>query len=477
MDTGEGISDTLDLASVLKATRAISGEISLENLLIRLMKIIVEYAGAQRGFLILFSNERLRVEGQVETNEVRVLESHSLDEVDSLSRSIVRYVIRTGEHIVFFDAAENIAREGRFKEDPYILKNHPRSILCMPIRHQDQVTGALYLENNISAGAFTEDRMEILEILLAQAAISLENAKVYNKLEELVEERTRELEVTHKRLLDTAHRAGMAEVASNVLHNVGNALNSALVPAGLLKEGLSGLRLDSLQKLSLLLEENRGKLGEFFTIDERGKKLPEFIGNLKEYLYEERENMSGSLTRLQKSLTHIKEIIRLQQFYAGGLLLEEKLDPRELLEDALRIEGGALESDNIKIIRKYTALPPLKTDRHKLMMILINLLSNARYALANRSQSVKTIRLILESDEANSDKSVRVKIQDNGMGIPVENLEKIFQYGFTTRSDGHGFGLHGAANAMTELGGRLIAQSDGPGLGATFILELPSTSQ
>ena len=464
-------SELLDLTSIMKASQTLSGEVVLSRFLEKMMKIMFENAGAQKAILILQNGERAHIEAIITENDIHVLNSTPIEEYRDIPLSIIRYVLRTGAETVLQDAGKEVISDARFAEDPYIKEKSPRSILCVPIRHKDQIQGVLYLENNISTGAFSSERTRVLNILLAQAAVSLENARIYDRLEELVKARTSELEQTHKQLLDTAHRAGMAEVATNVLHNVGNALNSAIVPAEKLREGLDNFRLEPLKKITQLLEDNRENLAEFLTAGGQGARIPDYISKLNKYMHEERGNMSVSLSRLQNSLTHIKEVIRLQQSYTGGLKLEEEIDLAGLLEDALQIEGEALKSEKITVNRKYTALSPLKSDRHKLMLILINLLSNARNALISGDNADKEIELILEKNEA---ENFIIQVRDNGAGIDRKNIVNIFSHGFTTKIKGHGFGLHSAANAAAELGGKLNAHSNGPGQGATFTLELPS---
>ena len=470
---GKGVSSRLDLMSVLKATRVLSGEINLENLLTRLMQIIIENAGARRGSLVLLSGESLRIKASLDSERAGAQASDGpLEEDDNLPQSLIRFVVRSGEEVMFRDAGQEVHKDGRFVEDQYITRQKPRSILCMPLRHKDQITGALYLENNLSAGAFTEEHREVLQILMAQAAISLENALVYDRLEELVDERTRELEKTHQELLDTAHRAGMAEVANNVLHNVGNSLNSALVPAGLIKERVNQSRVAAVKKVADLLESNEESLARFFQEDPRGRKLPAYIAELGDILSEERHTTVLQIERLMDSLHHIKDVVSLQQSYAGGVILEEELSLSQILEDAIRMEAAGLRGGAIKIVREFEEIEPLKSDRHKLLLIIVNLLSNARDALGEWERSEKEIKLKIERGRNQSDKDkIFVTVRDNGPGIEEENLEKIFSHGFTTKKNGHGFGLHSSANTAGELGGRLYAKNGRPG--ACFILELP----
>ena len=461
----------LDLDSVMKASQAISGEINLEKLLERLLNIIIENAGARRGALILIQNRKahLKASIDVESGEVKVLESFPLEECDDLPRAILRYVLRTGE--IVNSEVLNASAATFLTEDEYLRKKSPHSILCMPIRHQDKITGALYLENELVQRAFPAGRAEFLGILLSQAAISLENARVYDHLGELVKERTAELERTHAKLLETAHRAGMAEVSSNVLHNVGNALNNALVPSTLIQETLAGSSLTSLKKVTDALEQPESELGRLFDQSEKGKKFLIYLGELNQVLHSEWDSFKERIGWIKQSLEHIKEIIHLQQSYAGGLILEETLALSEIMEDALKMENIILESSEITLERNYRNIPAITTDRHKVMLILINLLGNARDSVLLSENPEKKIQINITGSEDSED--VIIEIIDTGRGIESEKINKIFSHGFTTKKKGHGFGLHSSANAAAELGGGLNAWSEGPGKGASFILRLP----
>jgi predicted ATPase/serine phosphatase RsbU (regulator of sigma subunit)/tRNA A-37 threonylcarbamoyl transferase component Bud32 len=181
----------LDIATVIKASQAISGQIFLEKLLPNLMKILIENAGAQVGFLILESQGQLLIEaeGSVNSEQVTVLQSIKIESRENLPLGVVQYVARTQKDVVLSDATN----EGVFTNEPYIVKNQPKSILCAPIINQGKLIGILYLENNLTTGAFTRDRLEILKVLSSQAAISIENALLYRTLEAKVTERTAQL--------------------------------------------------------------------------------------------------------------------------------------------------------------------------------------------------------------------------------------------------------------------------------------------
>ncbi|MGO8701419.1 MAG: PAS domain S-box protein [Limisphaerales bacterium] len=278
-----------------------------------------------------------------------------------------------------------------------------------------------------------------------------------------------DLETAHKELVQASRLAGMAEVATNVLHNVGNVLNSINVSASLVDEQIRTSRVVDVGRLAKLLMEHTEDRVAFLTSDPKGQKIPGFIGQLAEKLASEHEAMVQEISSLRRNVEHVKEIIAMQQSYARVAGVFETMPVTDLLEDALRMNAGSLARHQVKVVRDFKALPPICTDKHKVLQILINLVRNAKYACDESGREDKQIIMRV----ANGDGRVKIAVIDNGVGIPPENLTRIFNHGFTTRKDGHGFGLHSGALAAKELGGSLTAQSDGHGLGAAFTLELP----
>ncbi|WNG22107.1 ATP-binding protein [Cystobacter fuscus] len=291
-------------------------------------------------------------------------------------------------------------------------------------------------------------------------------------LEQRVDERTRELKEVHMHLVQTARRAGMAEIATNVLHNVGNVLNSVYTSAQMAKERMMGMRLEHVSRVARLLEERQGDLAVFLTQEERGRHLMPFLKKLGENLHEDRQQIISMLEEVGRYTEHIGDIVKVQQNYARTPRLHESVQLADLVEDALRINSAGLTRHQVKVVRHLASLPPMLTDKNKTLMILVNLVSNAKYAMDGVPPAERTLRVELESAESDR---VRIQVHDNGMGIAPEMLTRIFQYGFTTRDEGHGFGLHSSALAAQELGGSLTVHSEGPGRGATFTLELPSS--
>ena len=275
-------------------------------------------------------------------------------------------------------------------------------------------------------------------------------------------------------LIATSRQAGMAEIATGVLHNVGNVLNSVNVSANLVSDQVRKAPVADLGRVVALLREQGANLGAFFTSDPRGPKVAEFLAQVAEKFTRQQESQLAEVAALQKNIEHIKDIVAMQQSYAKVSGLMEDLSPVALIEDALRMNAGSFQKHEVELVRELAAgLPRVCVDKHKVLQILVNLLRNAKHACEEAGHEDKriTVRATQESGR------VRVSISDNGVGIPPENLNRIFNHGFTTKKEGHGFGLHSAANAAKEMRGALTVRSDGPGCGATFTLELPVEAQ
>lgn len=289
-----------------------------------------------------------------------------------------------------------------------------------------------------------------------------------NYMEEL-ERKLAERDRENKELTKASRVAGMAEVATSVLHNVGNVLNSLNVSVTVVSDGMKSLKVERLEKLSQLIEAHRGDLGSFLTTDERGKVIPDYLKQLSEHYSTSSAHISQEIVLLEKNLEHVKRIIAMQQTYARQGGVEEKVDLREIIEDAIRINQLSLDQYGIKLIRNFSDLPLAMLDRHRVIQIIVNLISNARNAVRDK-EGERTVTIHCEAFES---KKFVVEVGDNGVGIAPENINKIFQHGFTTRREGHGFGLHSGAIAAKEMGGGLKVVSAGLGLGAVFVLELP----
>lgn len=285
-----------------------------------------------------------------------------------------------------------------------------------------------------------------------------------------------ELEATHARLkeaqaelLAASRQAGMAEVATNVLHNVGNVLNTVNVSADVLRRQLHESKLPSLERAAGLLPEHPNEVRRFLAEDPRSDKLAALLVPLSSTLRKEHEAMEREVSDLVHSVDHLKSVVRSQQkmaTYKGGA---ELIAPAEVLDTAISLQAIGQTDSAIEVVRDYDGMEPFLLDRHRVLQVVVNLLSNARHAL--RGLDVDEPRIVVRL--AQEDQALRIEVGDNGVGIEPDRLDLIFQHGFTTKADGHGFGLHSSANAAREMGGSLQAHSDGPGRGATFVLRVP----
>ena len=282
---------------------------------------------------------------------------------------------------------------------------------------------------------------------------------------------TKNLARLNEQFAKAQRQAGMAEVATSVLHNVGNVLNSVNVSASLLRESLVNSKISSLLKATNMLRDHAADTAEFLSHDPKGKLLPGFLVKLGDNLAAQQLAWQQEVEGLSKNIEHIKEIVAMQQSYARLSGVTEALPAHELVEDALRMNDAGLGRHGIKLVRNYHSVPLISVDKHKLLQVLVNLIRNAKHAMEESSNSDKTMTLTVEAVGA---QKVRIEVRDTSSGISPENLIRVFQLGFTTKKEGHGFGLHSGANAAKEMGGSLTVQSDGPGKGAAFTIELPA---
>jgi signal transduction histidine kinase len=277
-------------------------------------------------------------------------------------------------------------------------------------------------------------------------------------------------EAMQRELLEVSRMAGMAEIATGVLHNVGNVLNSLNVSVSVVGDQLRDSKVASLSRTVDLYAGHPGGLEAFLATD-KGKLLPQFLASVSKRLVEENAHARVELATVIKNVDHIKTIVATQQRYANTFGANEALDVAGVIGDALKMGEASFARHGIELVRDFPEIgPEIDSDRHKLLQILINLISNARHALEDRTLEHRRLVVCVRTTAT----TVTISVTDTGVGIPADNLAKIFQHGFTTKKGGHGFGLHASANAARELGGRLVVSSDGPGRGATFTLELPS---
>jgi PAS domain S-box-containing protein len=276
----------------------------------------------------------------------------------------------------------------------------------------------------------------------------------------------------HRLMLESSRQAGMAEIASGVLHNVGNVLNSLNVGAKLLLERMQRSRLDRLCDATAMLKQHVPGDLQFLVSDKRGQALPSYLEELAVYLRDEQQRLAASVSDIIDRVDRIRDVILLQQTHSNVHALQEPLDVATVMEEALRLEAGANQGQiPYEVERQYADLPPVPLARGLLLQVLVALFANATHAMAGVAPELRKLMLRLGPNGAGG---VRIIVEDNGCGLAQAELVTIFRQGYSTKAGGHGFGLHHAALVADDLGGSLRAESEGPGRGARFILDLPT---
>jgi two-component system, NtrC family, sensor kinase len=302
------------------------------------------------------------------------------------------------------------------------------------------------------------------------SVINLQREDEIGTLANEFDDMVKKLSDSRSRLMQLSRDAGMADVATNVLHNIGNVMNSINVSVSCIAEKIRNSRLAGLSRLADLMRHHADDIGAFITEDPRGKQLPDYLLKLSDHWKREQDELLGELGLMGKNLEHVNSIIQAQQSARQTSAVKELTSLAQLADNALTMVYPEFERHEISVHREIADLPSIPMDRAKVMQILINLLTNAKKALKSRPR--KDRRITLRARAAGEDR-VFFEVIDNGIGIPPENTAKIFADGFTTNEDGSGIGLHYAALAAKEMGCSLTVHSEGQDRGASFSLELP----
>ena len=458
--------DVLDLASVLKASQVISGEIVLDTLLARLMRIVIENAGAERGYLILempseddVAESRLAVqaEGHAARDEITTLQSIPVEDAN-LSNTIIQYVARTRENVVLNDAQN----EGDFTQDQYVLSNQPASILCVPLINQGRLTGILYLENNLTTNAFTPDRIEVLNLLSSQAAVSIENATLYTQLEEYnhtlenrVVDRTRELSNTLDHLRETQDQLVEAEKMAALGSLVAGVAHEINTPVGI-----------GVTAASSLEQRTRKMLDAYQNGQMKRSDLDKYLDRVRQ--------TSGTL------LTNLNRAAELIQSFKQ-VAVDRSTEKRRIFalkpyaEEVVKSLAPRLRPTSHTLTVTGNEELQINGDPGVVAQIVSNLVVNSLDHAFDEGAAGQMQIDIAGINIAEADDKVHLQYSDNGRGITEENLSQIFEPFFTTRrgEGGSGLGLHIIYNLVTQqLDGTIRCESE-VSVGTKFIIELP----
>ncbi|MCX4247851.1 AAA family ATPase [Paraliomyxa miuraensis] len=374
-------SEWLDMGSVFKATRIISEEMDLQSAVTKLMTIVIENAGARRGLLLLEEAGALQIQAAGSVADDAVVVEHPPSEQSGavgsfLSEAIVRFVSRTREPVVLHDAP----REGPFTRDPHVLRTGVRSVLCMPFStptmDQRAATGVLYLENADAVGAFTHDRVHVLKLITAQAAISLENARLYGdlksinaRLEELVEERTRELRQAQQALIRASRKAGQAEVAENLLHNAGNTLNRLTVAMGALQ---GAVELPAARVLRQAVARIGTPDHELLS-QARGPLLLKLLTSISKQLDGDKDHLSELANGMSTQFDEFVQVLKQHDQLVEASMVLESFPLGPLLDDAIASADTAAQP-GLALVRRYGPDPVVHSDRYRLERLVVGLL-------------------------------------------------------------------------------------------------------
>jgi len=297
-------------------------------------------------------------------------------------------------------------------------------------------------------------------------------ASINKDLRKEIENRLKDkqnLEEMSQNIVTTSRQAGMSDLATTILHDVGNVLNSLNTSIDFLHEHLATSKMDKLSKAAMKMERAYAD-GDKFIENEELKLLVPYINEVSKHLNKEYSIINDELASIKKNVNHIKNVIQTQQQHAKKSASTEKIQINRVVDEALEFSRTSISSHNITIETNYSNLPVCTIDKHMVLQIITNLISNSVQSLIEKNNNDK--KIIMQTKCVNTDK-FEISVQDNGVGIVEDNLIKIFSHGFTTKKTGHGFGLHGCANGAKSLGGTLRVHSDGADQGALFTLELP----
>ena len=484
--TSESDAQALDLSTVIKASQTLTSEIVLGKLLSKLMKIAIENAGAQKGFLIIHNNDKwvIEAEGVVGKDEVNVMRSIPIEAVDSatgvplVSTAIINFVAHTQENVVLNDATH----EGQYTRDPYIVATQPKSILCVPLLNQGKLSGILYLENNLTTGAFTPQRVETLSILSAQAAISLENSRLYKQLEEYnrtlefkVEERTQQLQEKNQELASTLKKLKATQdqiIAQEKLASLG------ALTAGIAHEIKNPLNfVNNFAELSAELAEE--------LLEEIENQKDNLDTETTEYIGEILNDLTQNVKKINEHGKRADNIVRGMLMHSGGKAGERQLtDINALLAEYVNLAYHGMRakdsSFNITIKSHYDdTIGSLNVVPQNISRVFLNVINNACYSAHEKKKELGEGFLpTLSVSTKNLGEQIEIRIRDNGKGIPDEIRDKIFNPFFTTKPTGQGTGLGLSIShdiIVQEHQGELKVNTEA-GSYAEFVIVLPRRS-
>ncbi|OCQ89085.1 serine/threonine protein kinase [Nostoc sp. MBR 210] len=467
--SNSSLSDTLDLKAIIKASHTISSEIELEKLLASLLRIVIENAGANKCVLMLLRDSRLLIKGSItQGTQPVVLQRIPVEDSQDIPHKLIYKVKHNNQTVVLVDATT----DPTLANDPYIVRQQPRSILCSPILHQGKLMGILYLENNLTTGAFTSDRVELLNSLCAQAAISLENARLYERSQEYaqqLEQALHNLQNAQLQIVQSEKMSALGNLVAGVAHEMNNPLGFIAASIKQAKPTIT----DVFEHLKLYQETFPNKSEE---IEDHAESID------LEYSLEDLPKMLDSMTlacnRLKNISTSLRTFSRADRDYKVPFNIHEGIDSTILILKH-RLKANE-QRPAIEVVTNYGNLTQIDCFPGQLNQVFMNILANAIDALeeSNYGRNFDDIqanpnRIKITTSLENH--LVQIVIADNGKGMNESVKSQIFDNLFTTKAVGKGTGL-GLAIAKQIIegahGGKLYCNSV-MGEGTEFIIQIP----
>ena len=456
----------LDLASIAKATQALSSEVVLSNLLEKMMQIVIENAGASRGVFIEARDKQLFLLAHSDAKTgTQVRKAQLIENEEHIPHTLLYYVARTRQVM----AVDYAARDTRYEKDPYLQKMCPAAVLCFPIEYKNQLIGVIYLENQEVAGAFTPERIEVLNILSSQMAISIENARLYEHLDEKVRARTQQLnqknqelartlaqlKSAQQQLVQSEKMASLGQLTAGIAHEINNPINYVSGNINPLIRDIG--EVQELLRMFNEWEEKDEAQAAFAAIKAYRDEID------ADFLFEE---IGMLLNGIRDGAKRTKEIVAgLRNF---SRLDEEDFklaDVAEGLDSTLTLLQSRMKN-RIEVHRNYGPLPPIECLPGKLNQVFMNVLTNAIQAISDKGN--------IYIDTRQQGKYAEIRIRDTGSGIPSAIQQRIFEPFFTTKDvgEGTGLGLSISFGIVEQHAGRIEVKSE-PGEGSEFIISIP----
>ncbi len=474
---------SLDLEAVIKASLAISGEIRLDNLLTNLIKITLENAGAEKCLFFLNQEEELLFLAKGEFSpaqendlNIKIPSPIPIKSSSEFPQAILNYVKHTQEILVL----DNATLSSDFAADIYIVKQKPKSVLCIPIINQSQLSAIAYLENNLTTSAFTNERVEILRLLASQAAISLENALLYTSVEQKVQERTKEIEIknqhleqtlyklqsTQDQLIQTEKMSSLGQIVAGVAHEINNPVSFIY--------GNVGYANQYLEELVDLIKIYQGAYPTpKIQVQERIEEidLDFLIEDLKKLL----KSMHMGAERIRNIVLSLRNFSRLDQAQMIAVDIHEGIDNTLLILQHRFTKNK--RNLNINLRKNYGKLPPITCYASQLNQVFMNLISNSIDALEESFEQIENQLPQITITTKLANEQVIIAIADNGPGISQKVQERIFDPFFTTKPVGSGTGL-GLSISFQIIVNKHKGQLDcisQVGEGTEFMIKIPVT--